>query len=412
MKSLSITPSDQGCDATLSSWEDGLAVEPNCPLPLVILKVAARCNLNCTYCYEFNLSDQTWRKSAPLMTDAVFDHALRRIRRHCDVSGQTAVNLSFHGGEPCLLGHKRFNDWCDRARKVLEGVRVKISLQTNGSLIDDDWAKVFADQRVNLGISLDGPKDINDAARVDRRGRGSYDRVVRGMERLKGAGVHFGILTVIPLGADGVDVHRHFVSLGCESMSYLMPDYTHDGIAPIRERYGATPCADFLIPIFDDWWFNSTINVRIRNFWDISRLILGGDTHVDALGNPPLGFVVVNSDGDIEGLDVLKACEDGLVKTGLNVRDADFGDIARTSLLHARMVFGSLPLPQGCRSCPERHTCAGGYHPHRYSKARGFDNPSVWCGDLLRLFGHIRSRLDVPVEETYRRRAALYEANP
>jgi uncharacterized protein len=377
------------------------------PLPLIITKVASRCNLNCTYCYEFNLADQSWRDSPKLMSAETFEILLKRMKRHCEMSGQPSVNFSFHGGEPTLIGPTRFVAMVRRAQEVLKDVRVKISLQTNGTLLNAAWASALKENEVNLGISLDGPKLINDALRVDRRGRGSYDRVLRGINVLRDADVPFGLLTVIPLGADPLPVHHHFLSLGCHSMSYLMPDYTHDTFADTRARFGPTPCADFLIPIFDDWWFNSTLDIRIRNFWDMGRMIMGGDTHVDALGNAPLNFVVVNASGDIEGLDVLKACEDELVKTGLNIRDADFRDIADSSPLHAGMVFDRMPLPEGCRACPERNTCAGGYHPHRYSRARGFDNPSVWCMDLLRLFTHMRARLNVSNKETTERRRAL-----
>ncbi len=71
--------------------------------------------------------------------------------------------------------------------------------------------------------------------------------------------------------------------------------------------------------------------------------------------------------------------------------------------------MGGLPLPVGCRACPELETCAGGHFPNRYSKARGFDNPSVWCADLLALFTHARMRLGISVEETKRRRGKLAE---
>jgi uncharacterized protein len=382
----------------------------NSPLPLIILKVAARCNLNCSYCYEFNLADTTWKNSPAFMSDEVFDTVLLRVKRHCEWSGQKAVHFSIHGGEPCLIGPKRFNALCQKAQQVLSDVHVKFSIQTNGTLLTDEWASVLADNEVNIGISLDGPKEVHDVCRVDHQGKGSYDRVQAGMDILNKAGVPFGILTVIQLGADPMAVHRHFLDLGCQSLSYLMPDYTHDTVAEAHEKFGPTPCADFLLPIFDDWWFNGTIDVRIRNFWDIARSIMGGDSQVDALGNRPLRFVVINSSGDIEGLDVLKACDDGLVKTGLNVYDADFRDIANVSLLHSQITFGGFPLPQACQLCPERSTCSGGYHPHRYSRARGFDNPSVWCADLLRLFTHVRARLNVPVEETLVRQRSLQTA--
>jgi uncharacterized protein len=377
------------------------------PISLVIMKVASRCNLNCSYCFEFNLADTTWRDSPGLMSVEVFDAILERVKRHSEISGQTRINLSFHGGEPTLIGMRRFEQWCERARTRLAPLEVTISLQTNATLLTPKWARVLGENRVNIGISMDGPKAVHDQQRIDHRGRGSYDQVVRGIRCLQDAGVPFGILTVIPLGADPLQIHHHFLELGCKSLSYLYPDLTHDTFGDIHRRYGPTPCADFLVPIFDDWWFNSTLEIRIRNFWDMARLIMGGDTSVDALGNDSLRFLVVASNGDIEGLDVLKACDDGFVKTGLNVRSDDFIDLVEQSPLHATMVFDRLPLATQCLRCSERETCGGGYHPHRYSKINSFDNPSVWCADLMRLFTHMRARLGVPADETNRLRKDL-----
>jgi uncharacterized protein len=72
--------------------------------------------------------------------------------------------------------------------------------------------------------------------------------------------------------------------------------------------------------------------------------------------------------------------------------------------------MAGLPLPAGCRACRERDTCAGGHLPNRYSRERGFDNPSVWCADLLALFDHVRLRMGVSHEETELRRAAFVES--
>lgn len=381
------------------------------PLTLFIVKLTARCNLDCTYCYEFNLADQTWERSPKRMSDEVFDAMLMRVGRHTEASGQERVHFSFHGGEPTLVGVRRFEELCERARRTLDHLDVKISLQTNGTLINPTWAAALKRHQVNVGVSLDGPPAINDKMRVDHQGRGSHDRVRRGIDCLLNEGVGFGILTVIPLGADPLEVHHHFLDLGCNSLSYLLPDLTHDTLGNVKEVHGPTPCADFLIPIFDDWWYNSTLEVRIRNFWDIARSIMGGTSNVDALGNRPLRFVVISCGGDVEGLDVLKSCADGLVKTGLNVLHDDFCQLAERSPLHAAMVFGSLPLAKQCQACAERDNCGGGYHPHRYSRQNGFQNPSVWCSDLLRLYTHIRARLEVSPAETARRRLKLTTAD-
>jgi uncharacterized protein len=375
----------------------------------VILKVASRCNLDCSYCYVYNMADSTWENRPPVMSDETFQAALERIRRHCSIFGrQEHLRIAFHGGEPCLIGVKRFDRWCTSARKLLQDtVTLHLVIQTNGTLLDAAWAEAFLKHEVSVGISMDGPQELHDVFRIDHRGRGSYDRVERGIKILQENHIPFGVLCVIPLGSDPLVVHHHFVKLGCNSITYLMPHFTHDTIAPIRQLYGATPCADFLIPIFDDWWFNSTMSVRIGDLWNIARIIMGGNSQIETLGNEPPLYVFIEADGEIEGLDTLRACGEGIAKINLNVRDSDFHEILQTNTLHRRAIFQGMPLPNGCRACPERDSCGGGHLPHRYSRARGFDNPSVWCADLLKLFSHLRLRLGVQIEETYMRRQAL-----
>src|ERR1041384_248663 len=107
------------------------------PLSQVILKVASRCNLNCSYCYVYHKADTSWQARPALMPEAVFETALARIRRHCERSGQQDIRLTFHGGEPCLLGVRTFDEWCRRIRRALDNLsRIDLSIQTNATLID------------------------------------------------------------------------------------------------------------------------------------------------------------------------------------------------------------------------------------------------------------------------------------
>jgi uncharacterized protein len=374
-----------------------------------IVKIASRCNLNCSYCYVYNQADGGWRDRPALMSLETFAAAVERVRRHCVLSRQTAVDITFHGGEPTLVGPERFARMCGLARRSLgDLVDLTLSIQTNGTRLDRRWLAVLREHDVRIGISLDGPREIHDRFRVDHKGRGSHERTARGIAQLNEEGVPFGILSVVQPGADPLRTHHHFLELGPQSISYLLPAETHDTVVPIRERYGPTPCADFLIPIFDDWWFNSTTEVWVREFRNLARVILGGSSQLETIGSPPLRFAVVDTDGSIHGHDNLRSCEDGLSVTGLNVHDADFAQLPLASPFHGAIMDG-LPLPTGCRACPERDTCAGGQLPNRYSKLRGFDNPSVWCADLLALFRHARMRLGISPEETRRRRQELAE---
>jgi uncharacterized protein len=372
----------------------------------VILKVASRCNLNCSYCYVYNMADSSWRGRPPLMPDEVFEAAIARTLQQCRITGQDRILIAFHGGEPCLIGPEKFDAWCERAQAVLAGtVKVNLAMQTNGTLLDARWIDLLRKHRVSVGLSMDGPKEIHDAVRVDHRQHGTYDQVERGLRLLQHAEIPYGVGCVIPLGADPLLVHHHFLQLGCRQVTYLMPHFTHDTIEPLHQRYGPTPCADFLIPIFDKWWFEGTMDFQINNLKDVARVIMGGQSHTEAIGNGPPRYVFIEADGEMEGLDNLRACGNGLARIRLNVLQSGFFDLLQTETMHSQAIFEGMPLSQTCRRCKEAETCAGGHLAHRYSVSRGFDNPSVWCADLLRLFTHVRARMNVSFEETAQYRA-------
>ncbi len=373
-----------------------------------VLKTASRCNLNCSYCYVYNKGNESWRDRPAFMADDVFDASVARIHRYCRTSGQPSVMISFHGGEPCLMGVERFAARCRQLRRDLgQHLHVRLILQTNGTLLDDEWAEVIKDCNVEVGLSVDGDESVHDANRVDHGRRGSYKRVCRGLAALHDAGVPFSILSVIQPGADGRAAHRHLQSLDPAGINYLFPDFTHDSFGQIRRTYGPTPCWDFLRPIFEDWAGSWPPGVMIPLFWNVIRLVMGANSNLDVLGNDHLPFVFIQADGSIEGLDVLGVCGAEIPQTGLNVLTDDFADIGAASDFLRSAIFLGTSLPQGCQGCPERDTCGGGYLPHRYSSDRGFDNPSVWSADLLAFFGHVRSWLGVTAEETVARREAL-----
>ena len=372
------------------------------------LKVAAPCNLNCSYCYVYNKADSTWRDRPAIMPDPVFSATLDRIREHCLLSGQETVEITYHGGEPCMAGSKRLARWCEEARARLSDItKVRFVIQTNGTLVTPEWVDVFRAYSVSVGVSLDGPAHINDVYRVDKKGRGSYARVERGVKVLLDGGIDAGVLAVIQLGADGLSIHQHLSQMGFKTINYLLPHFSHDAIAAVKAAFGPTPCADYLLPILNFWWTHGTIDQEIVIFWQMSRVVLGGSSLIDLFGNRLLSFVFVETDGSIAGLDTLKVAAHGLADTGLNVQSHRFLDIRLVSDLHRRAIFDGMPTPSDCKDCPELITCGGGHLADRYSSARGLDNRSVWCDDLLALFGRVRELLGVSPRETLLRREAI-----
>jgi len=130
----------------------------------------------------------------------------------------------------------------------------------------------------------------------------------------------------------------------------------------------------------------------VRILHGLFRKLMGGELVSDAFGNPRLSYLVVETDGEIEGNDVLKVCADGLAATGLNVKIHSFDDLTMDSSLIGRMVHQGLPLSAACTTCLDVDVCGGGYVPHRWSSERGFDNPSAWCADIRLLLSYLRQR--------------------
>jgi uncharacterized protein len=377
-----------------------------------VLKIASRCNLNCSYCYVYNKEDKSWVDRPKILSDDILAQTIHRIREHIIASGQRRVAISFHGGEPLLVGKTRFTSYCNDLLDALSPhTEVTLSLQTNGVLVDAGWVEIFRRFKIAVGLSIDGPESVHDLVRPDRRGLGTYHRVAAAADLMIASDLEVSALVVIQPGTDGLAVHQCITDLGFAQVNYLLPDLSPGEHSSITASYGATPCADFLLPILNSW-STQTHPVRVLIFEQIAKLILGGSSMLDTLGNGPLRFLFIETDGDIESLDVLKVCYNDAAGMAKNVRTNAFAEVAEGGQLFSDIFNGRIPLPQSCAGCPEANTCAGGYLPHRYDADGSFDHSSYWCRDIKSLFAAMRDLLEVSPQETALRKSLLRSVQP
>lgn len=361
----------------------------------LVLKIASRCNLNCSYCYVYNLGDTTYKDQPKTMSDTVVEAVVHRVRNHCRRHNIERFTFVFHGGEPLLAGQPFFANFVDVARLMLEpAVAVEFSIQTNGTLLTESWCKLLGRLDIGIGISLDGPKAINDLQRVDHRGAGSYDRILAGFNIAKtfSTGGTPGLLTVINPQSDPREIYQHLKDIGATSVDFLLPEATHDRLPFGKADLNSSIYADWLIAIFDIWFYEPTKAMSIRLFEFILIHILGGDPGLDSFGTGRNEVLVIESDGSIEPIGSLKVCGHGFTKLGANVATHELDDALSTPLAALYQLSGKEPCDT-CKRCPIVQVCGGGYLPHRYRRQNAFDNPSIYCPDLAKLITHVHSAL-------------------
>jgi uncharacterized protein len=367
------------------------------PFHTFLWKVASRCNLNCSYCYVYNSADQRWRRQPKLMSAAVARQTALRMREHLLRHGQRQATVSFHGGEPLLGGVRHLEMLCGVLDEAFAGTGIEVSriMQSNGLLFTPEIGDCLLRHRIKMGVSLDGPPEVNDRYRVDHDGRPTSARLEAKLELLlspRYAAAYAGILCVIDLSSDPVAVIEYLLSLRPRSMSLLFPLNNHEQRPAGKEHdLAATPYGDWLIACFDVWWRHAA-SVRVAIFDSILSLLCGGPTCTEAIGLAPVALIAVETNGEIEGLDALKSTFEGATELGLDVFRHDFDTAARHPAVQQRQI-GLEALCQSCRQCPVVEICGGGYLPHRYSAERGFANPSVYSSDLKKLIRHIDGAL-------------------
>jgi uncharacterized protein len=358
----------------------------------LLLKLAARCNLKCTYCYWFR--DRSVYERPKVLTSEAELALLEKLEAHIRTYGLEHFSILFHGGEPLLIGKRRFVGLLDGLQRIQSktGCGLHLSITTNGVLLDDEWAILLRVFNVHPTLSIDGPATIHDAGRVDHAGRGSYDKVMNGLRALRARGIEPGVLAVCEPDSDPEIVTRHFVDvLGFKHFDILVPDATHDDL-PIRS------IAPYYKRLFDLWYDDyAQRGVQIRYVRALLKVLLGGEAHLEAIGYGPIQTVAVLPDGALEPLDVLRIAGYRSTSTRLSIQTNTFQDVTSDPVWRAAFD-ASLQLCDTCNACSYRVPCGGGSLPHRWSKERRYDNPSVYCEDLKSIFDHVWNRVATDIE--------------
>src|ERR1043165_3946502 len=383
-------------------WYPRGAVVPRVrPLDTFLFKIASRCNLACPYCYVYELRDQSWRSQPSFMSEATMEVALERIRDHVVAHSIPVVSVIFHGGEPLLVGPRRLDRFAEMARDKLSDVaELQLGAQTNGTLFNTSFIELARRHGMRFGLSVDGPAHHQDRVRIHPNGRGSSDLVERAAILLRENPDAFGgILCVISLDIQPAEVWDYLSQLRPKSVDLLLPLATYDHLPPVANplsevaRYG-----EWLVAFLELWYRAGDDRPDVRYFSSIMRMLLGRPSLVESIGVNITSLIVIESNGDLEAVDSLKACYQGAASTGLNVMRNAFDDAFDHPAIVSRQM-GAASLSSACRDCAFLNVCGGGYQPHRYSSARGFQNPTIYCEALQMLISRTAALMSAEFAE-------------
>jgi uncharacterized protein len=349
----------------------------------VILKIAQRCNLDCTYCYVYNRGDHSWRDRPPIIADGVLRQLAQRIVEHCERHAMRSFTVELHGGEPLLVGKRRMQSLIDILRGDCAPIHLRLTMQTNGTLLDREWIDLFARNGLSFGVSVDGPPEFADRRRVMRDGSGgSTQRLLRILADLRASSPAFedvfgGCLCVVNPDCDGAAVVDWFVEQGFSAFDFLLPDGNRVNVP--QGWTGVEPYTRFLLSAFDRWFELGDASPTIRKFELMMMGLMGAEVPLDALGGDLRRLCVVESDGSIGVNDVARICGGEYSHDVLNIFDNALDEhVTRYRIAEVQRVCGT------CQRCPHLASCGGGYLPHRFD-GQGFDNPSLYCDALYAL---------------------------
>ena len=374
------------------------------PFRQFVLKLHSRCDLACDHCYIYEHQDTQWMARPKAISAEVLARTALRIGEHARVHRLDRVHVVLHGGEPLLAGAGTIGLAAEELRAALPGgCDLDLRIHTNGVRLDRDFCELFVEHGIKVGISLDGDRTANDLHRRYLDGRSSHDKVLRAVGLLnepRYRHLFAGLLCTIDIRNDPVAVYDALIALDPPRLDFLLPHATWTHPPPRPDGPESTPYADWLGAVYQRWDAQGR-PVPVRTFDSVHRTLRGESSLSENLGLEPADLVVIDTDGTLEQADSLKTAFDNAAATGFNVFDDSFD----TAALHPGMQdrqHGLDDLCLQCRSCPVVTSCGGGLYAHRYREGSGFDNPSVFCPDLLAFIGEVadRQRTAEPPEPT------------
>ena len=360
---------------------------------LMIKPAGSLCNLGCSYCYYLDKAE-IYSGREPVMSIDMLETVIRKYIETCETP---EVTFNWHGGEPLVLGKDFFRKVLEFERRYADGKIIHNTMQTNGILLDSEWAAILRAGNFLTGISVDGPAEIHDRFRRDRRGGPTLDKVLRGIAVLQEAGAEFNTMSTINKASEGKGalVYEFLKSIGSRYMQFMpVLEHVKDGrIVPPGTpgskaapwSVSATGFGQFMCDMFDQWIRHDVGKYFVGHFDAALAGWCGVQPGTCAYAETCGGNAVIEHNGDVYMCDHFVYPE---FKLG-NIREKSLKEMLTSAEMIRFGISKRNSLPVKCLSCQWVRLCNGECPKHRFSVTEdGQEGLNALCRGYEMFYSH------------------------
>lgn len=375
------------------------------PLYVMVKPAGSICNLACDYCYYLEKANLYKENRNHVMNDVLLE---KFIKEYIESQTMSQVLFTWHGGETLMRPLSFYKKALELQKKYAGGRTIENAIQTNGTLLTDEWCAFFKENNWLVGVSIDGPQEFHDEFRKNKHGRPSFNKVMQGISLLKKHGVEWnGLAVVNDFNADyPLDFYNFFKEIGCQYIQFtpIVERITHhnDGrhLASLSDNkeveladFTVTPeqWGSFLCTIFDEWVKEDVGKIFIQMFDSTLANWVGEQPGVCTLAKVCGHAGVMEFNGDVYSCDHFvfpeyklgNIYENSLVEMMYSKRQQDFGNSKYTS------------LPNQCKNCDYLFACNGECPKNRFAVTEdGEPGLNYLCKGYFQFYSHVAPYMD------------------
>lgn len=381
------------------------------PFHVIAKPTGAACNLACSYCYYLE-KEKLYPDARRTMSPAILE---TYIRQYIAAQPQDIVHFAWQGGEPVLAGLEFFREVVRIQKRFGCGKRIENVLQTNGTLLDDQWAQFLAEHGFLVGVSVDGPPALHDARRRDKGHRATLGAVIQAIETLKRYSVPFNTLTVVNSlnSSHPLDVYHFLKSIGSEYMQFipavdlearlprpdgltLVPPGSPNDAAVTDWSVDPKTFGTFLCTIFDEWVRRDVGRHYVQIFEVALEIWYGSGASLCVFQESCGRALAIERNGDLYSCDHFVYPEN---KLG-NIVERPLQDLVSSPQQRIFCTAKRDTLPRACRECDVRYACHGACPKHRFLRTSdGEPGLNYLCEAYKKFFRHVAPYMQFMVRE-------------